>query len=464
MEDRILETHVIKWMKSVEVIDANKDRLEDKELQAYTTIRNIFGKNRPNMELLTTSCEVLEGYLDGGVKDKVFTAVRDFLKTSAIAKENFQAFKEILEDRDFFETPAQTIVDTSSNGVSVGTATYRRVEADGNVYEGMFLGNERVWKGKITYADGSFYEGEWNNGGPHGEGVLIWQNGTKFTGRFSGLSGNGKIEYAGGNSYEGAWNENGPHGYGVYKMDGRIERGQYADGLRVGKGRMEWNNGDWYEGEWNEQGANGYGVFRIGNRTDKGRYENGKRVGSGRMEWDDGDWYEGEWNEKGANGEGVMRVGNRIDRGHYSNHCRVDTGRMEWDDGSWYEGGWNDNGKHGKGTHYLATYKRTDIGDWKDGHETGSVVMKWNNGDIYSGTWSRNSNGDLNGVGEYYTASTNNTRKGKWVNGNWINDWCTTRNVIGTLMIAGGVISLFTGNWLQGIIVGILGFWVYEGK
>ena len=104
MEDRILETHVIKWMKSVEVIDANKDRLEDKELQAYTTIRNIFGKNRPNMELLTTSCEVLEGYLDGGVKDKVFTAVRDFLKTSAIAKENFQAFKEILEDRDFFET------------------------------------------------------------------------------------------------------------------------------------------------------------------------------------------------------------------------------------------------------------------------------------------------------------------------------------------------------------------------
>lgn len=419
MEDRILETHVIKWMKSVEVIDANKNRFEAQELQAYTTARNIFSKNRPNVELLSNSCETLREYLDGGVKDEVFTAVRDFLKTTDIAKDNFQAFKELLEDREFFGSPVAASEGVDFQGSSMGTATYRRVEIDGDVYEGMFLGNERVWKGKINYADGSCYEGEWGNDGPHGEGVLTWDDGTKFIGRFAGLSGNGKIEYVDGDYYEGPWNEYGANGRGVFHFDGRVDRGEYADGARVGTGRMEWDNGDWYEGEWNENGAHG---------------------------------------------QGVMRIGDRIDRGQYAESCRVGSGRMEWDNGDWYEGGWNDNGQHGKGTLYVASCNRTDMGDWQNGEATGNVLMKWKNGDTYKGTWSRNSNGDLNGVGEYYTASSSKTRSGKWVNGKWENDWATTRNVIGAVLMGVGVISIFAGSWITGIVITIVGKFVYEGK
>lgn len=419
MEDRILETHVIKWIKSVEVIDANKNRFETQELQAYTVARNIFSKNRPNMELLTNSCETLKEYLDGGVKDEVFTAVRDFLKTTAIAKDNFQAFKELLEDRGFLESSVAGNRDADFQGSFVETATYRRVEIDGDVYEGMFLGNERVWKGKINYADGSYYEGEWGNDGPHGEGILTKNDGTKFIGHFVGLSGNGKIEYTDGDYYEGPWNEYGANGYGIFHFDGRLDRGEYANGFRVGTGRIEWDNGDWYEGEWNENGAHGQGMMRVGNRVDKGQYADGRRIGNGRMEWDNGDWYEGEW---------------------------------------------NDYGRHGKGSLYVVAYNRTDIGDWQNDKETGNVLMKWQNGDTYKGTWSRNSNGDLNGIGEYYTAHSRKTRKGKWVNGKWENNWATARNVIGSVLMGIGVISIFTGNWIAGIVIGVIGKFVYEGK
>ena len=150
-----------------------------------TTIRNIFGKNRPNMELLANSCNTLKEYLDAGVKDKVFTAVRDLLKTTEIARENFQAFKELLEDRDFFARPAAIEGASTPVVVPSDTAVYRRVESNGYVYEGMFLGDERVWKGKITYPDGSLYDGEWDNNGPHGEGVLTQSDGTRFAGRFA---------------------------------------------------------------------------------------------------------------------------------------------------------------------------------------------------------------------------------------------------------------------------------------
>jgi hypothetical protein len=106
MEDRILETHVIKWLKSVEYIDGNTDRFEERELTAYMTVRNLFGKNRPNIELLTTNCDILQEYLNAGAHDDFYTAVRNFKQTSEIAKNNFQAFKELLEDKGFITRQA----------------------------------------------------------------------------------------------------------------------------------------------------------------------------------------------------------------------------------------------------------------------------------------------------------------------------------------------------------------------
>jgi hypothetical protein len=101
MDDRTLEGHVIKWLKSVEFIDANTDRFEKRELTAYMTIRNLFGKKHPNIESLTPNCAILDEYLDGGVKDDFYTNVRNFKQITEIAKEHFLVFKELLEDKGF---------------------------------------------------------------------------------------------------------------------------------------------------------------------------------------------------------------------------------------------------------------------------------------------------------------------------------------------------------------------------
>ncbi len=416
MEDaRIIETHVAKWMKSNDVLKNSKKRLEDHEWKAYTEIRGAFSKNHPNLEAVKNYCETLKGYLDGAEKDEVYTAVRDFVKTSEIAVDNMTLFKELLEDKGFFGQQSGGGQD-NFEGQSMGTATYRRVEMDGNVYEGMFLGNECVWKGKINYENGSFYEGEWDKNGPKGEGMLTWENGRVFTGRFVGLSGNGRIVDDEETYYDGPWNENGPHGQGVWHQGERVDKGQYADGCRVGRGRMDWPNGDWYEGEWNDNGANGHGTTRVGNRTDEGQYRDGERVGTGTMKWDNGDWYRGEW---------------------------------------------NDNGMHGRGVQYISSCRRTDEGEWKDGESVGSVTMKWNNGDIYTGTW-QYINGNLNGEGEMFTASTGNTRKGKWVDGNWKNDWGTPRNMISGFLWIAAVIAFFVSGFWAALGLGVVAYFVGE--
>lgn len=472
MEDKIINSHVTKWIKSTEVINANLDRLEDDEREAYLAIKDLFSKNRPNLEILVTQSETLKNYLDGGVKDEVYTGVRDFLKTSDIAKDNFQAFKEILEDKGYFApvVPLNMAApnDFNGSGTVLGTASYQRVQApNGEIYEGLFLDGQRVSKGKINYPDGSVYEGEWNSQGPHGEGMLILKRGEniKYTGRFeNNHTGYGRIEWADGVHYEGGWSNYETSGIGTMYIGDRVDKGEYTNGCRTGKGRMEWQNGDWYEGGWNDKGANGYGTYKIGNRIDKGEYTDGCRTGQGRMEWDDGDWYEGGWNDKGEHGYGTKKVGNRIDKGQYSNGCRTGEGRMEWEDGDWYEGGWNDKGEHGKGTYYNSKCKRLDQGTWKNGVSVGSVYMKWDNGNWYRGTWSYDSEGRMSGEGKYYDVLDKKARSGKWVNGNWENKWSTPRNIGGTILIVLAVLSLVGGAWIQAIILGLVGKWVYEGK
>lgn len=464
MDDRVLENHVTKWIKSTQVINNDVKRLEEDERKAYNIILATFEKKRPNMDAISTNCDILKGYLEGGVKDDLYTAVRDFVKISnPIAIENFDAFKDFLEDKGFFGT--KTSGGTPGfTGNSMGTAEYRREVIDGDIYEGMFLGNDRVWKGKITYANGEYYEGEWSNKGAYGEGVFIEKNGTKRIGRFmDNGEGKGKIEYPDNTYYEGGWNNNGRNGYGKTVTQERVDEGEYKNDARVGSGKISWNNGNWYKGGWNDVGPNGFGTWKTGTRVDKGEYKNSVRVGKGRMEWEDGDWYEGEWNDNGANGQGTTKVGTRIDKGQYKDGKRTGSGYMEWENGNWYKGEWNENGKNGHGVQFIKEHNRTDDGSWNEGNECGNTLMKWNDGNWYMGTWSRDSQGRLNGIGHFYTQVTGKKRAGKYVDGTWKNDWNTTRNILSVFLWVSAIGSCAAGSWIWGIVIAVIAWKMYEG-
>lgn len=65
--------------------------------------------------------------------------------------------------------------------------------------------------GKLLMSDGSFYEGEFNNGEISGSGVRKWTStGNIYEGEFfrGELTGKGTMKYSNGSIYEGDWYEN----------------------------------------------------------------------------------------------------------------------------------------------------------------------------------------------------------------------------------------------------------------
>lgn len=96
-------------------------------------------------------------------------------------------------------------------------------------------------KGKFTWADGSFYEGDFSEGVFHGAGVYYFKEYNKtYTGGFA----NGKIEGPG----EMKWD------------DGRAFYGNFVNGKEEGEGTFKYANGNFYIGPFKEGKQNGYAV------------------------------------------------------------------------------------------------------------------------------------------------------------------------------------------------------------
>ena len=105
-----------------------------------------------------------------------------------------------------------------------------------------------AWKKKgyhgpviCNYADGSEYQGEWQDGKRHGIGTYISPTGTR---------------------YEGEWENDGASGYGVcHYADGMKYDGQFESGERHGKGVLISPEGDRYEGQFKYDLVNGEGIY-----------------------------------------------------------------------------------------------------------------------------------------------------------------------------------------------------------
>ena len=76
-------------------------------------------------------------------------------------------------------------------------------------------------KGVMTYPDGRLYEGDFKNNQRNGFGVMIYQDGGK---------------YSEGSRYEGGWRDDKRHGKGVmiYPNDSRRLIGEFRDDIFIG--------------------------------------------------------------------------------------------------------------------------------------------------------------------------------------------------------------------------------------
>ena len=92
---------------------------------------------------------------------------------------------------------------------------------DGTYYQGHFEKNVFEGKGFFKFKDGRTYKGEWKNNNMEGKGEFVWNRETKYYGSYKCniREGNG-IYYFGPNYYDGNWVNNMPHGEGTLCNDG----------------------------------------------------------------------------------------------------------------------------------------------------------------------------------------------------------------------------------------------------
>ena len=201
-------------------------------------------------------------------------------KDSKVATEALSDSKAILADHlnelfHFNYTPPKTI--------------YHKLDyANGDSYEGEWLGGKRWGRGKYSTKDGDVYEGNFKNGEMDGYIRYKGANGDVYEGQYQdGLrSGHGRFTWASGDYYQGEWKAGKEHGRGRYLgVQGDFGEGEYKEGVNHGLGRCRYKNGNVYEGEFVE----------------------GKRQGRGRMVYKSLEVeYDGEWKEGMRHGRGVL--------------------------------------------------------------------------------------------------------------------------------------------------------------
>ena len=135
---------------------------------------------------------------------------------------------------------------------------------------------------------------DWDNGQPHGSGVLATMEGDVYRGL-----------YCHGEKH-------GPNAVYVHG-DGRVYRGAYVHDKRHGQGVLTWPYGAWYEGAFAQGKRCGMGEYHYADgRVYKGQYQNDRSHGYGVLRAKDGTViYDGQWELGEFLGSATSSSGNR---------------------------------------------------------------------------------------------------------------------------------------------------------
>jgi hypothetical protein len=121
-----------------------------------------------------------------------------------------------------------------------------------NTYTGAIgKDQKKSGKGKFTYADGSIFDGVFENDMREGHGTFTWVNGAQYVGNYhlDKRDGYGEYEAAHGSIYKGSWRNNNRHGHGTFITMNETLEGEFRDGFIL-KGRQTFKSGDEYDGTY----------------------------------------------------------------------------------------------------------------------------------------------------------------------------------------------------------------------
>ena len=269
-------------------------------------------------------------------------------------------------------------------------------------YDGEALEGKPHGTGIALYNDGSRYGGRWSHGLKEGSGVMDSKDDGSYDGEWQRnvYCGQGKRVYADTSLYIGEWNLGTRHGIGTlqtkdYKYEGPWvsdkPHGPHAkfhstSSIRIVPTPSSASSNDptfpiefflekvgsglkSYDGFLNsEQGRQGRGKTEYRNAmVYSGDYHMNVRQGKGKCSYENRDKYEGDWHKDQRHGSGTL---------HYAAGGR-------------YEGEWKNDQKHGRGSQDFPNGDKY-VGGWNKGLISGNGVMTYKNGDVYDGYWQNN--------------------------------------------------------------------------
>ena len=247
----------------------------------------------------------------------------------------------------------------NTNGASHGFG--KMIYADGNIYEGNWLNGKRSEKGRLTLTTGTIYEGEWADDKRNGHGEITYGESSSF---------------GHGNVYNGGWKDDEKHGEGIFSNDSNQSKltqiwengilvDAYGDGVLSIEEfsvlcyeedkyyRTEYNM--IYSGEIKNNIPNGQGTIQFDGDFESdckyiGNWKNGAFDGYGELSYNDY-VYEGEWKEGKYHGQGKLIFNNESDSkyiGNWKDGLRNGLGSQTSNFMS-YEGEWKEDEYHGQG-------------------------------------------------------------------------------------------------------------------
>jgi len=301
------------------------------------------------------------------------------------------------------------VVDVKYKNDELELVTTKIVSANGDIYIGEFNKNfHRNGFGRMDFVKGGFYEGFWKNNAKNGIGKIPWKNDLIEEGLFEDdkLLKIFKLSFDDGTRFEGEYSIADSKGEGkLITKEGVYNGTVVGDFIREGFGIMNFANGNAYEGEWKDDIFHGQGKFQHvqDNYVYTGNIERGQKHGLGSIKFDDGTQYTGHWYKDKYADKGMLIQGDIKYDGFFKNNLYEGNGTLFFKGQEIYTGYFVGGVYDGMGVLKLQNGDKLS-GTFREGFidQKGKYVFK--NGDIYTGEFKDDL---MHGQGRYVYANGN---------------------------------------------------------